>query len=306
MTTFDPTPFLGLSEGQHFERKSLFQGEPGKKVPRDRKAVRDQIAEYVAGFANAEGGVAIFGIEDDGSVTGHGYPVEVVDEMLRVPSARLLPPLPDGFRVVHEGREVLVFDVPNSDVPVMVVGNGYPQRIGDQTVKAQEPQIRALKAYGLTESWESRPSALDVDSLDRDLLSRAKAGAGYPELDDTEYLLKRKLADRKGAGIVLRRAAELVFSAEPEHPNASIRLFRVLGTERNVGVHYNVEERPRFEGALPIVLNGAFEVIASLLRKPARLRGPLSRAARVSGVCLARGDSQCCRASRLWCPGQHD
>ncbi len=33
-SSFDITPFVGLSEGQHFERKSLFQGEPAKKSPR--------------------------------------------------------------------------------------------------------------------------------------------------------------------------------------------------------------------------------------------------------------------------------
>lgn len=70
-STVHITPFIGITEGQHFERKSLFEGEPGSKAPRDRKKVREHIAECVAAFANAEGGVAIFGIEDDGTVTGH-------------------------------------------------------------------------------------------------------------------------------------------------------------------------------------------------------------------------------------------
>ena len=34
-----------------------------------------------------------------------------------------------------------------------------------------------------------------------------------------------------------------------------------------------VQERPRIEGALPVVLDGAFTEIAGLLRKPSRLRG---------------------------------
>ncbi len=59
---FDPTPFLGLDEGQHFDRKSLLEGPEGQKRARDRRAVRDQVAEYVAAFANAEGGVLMLGI----------------------------------------------------------------------------------------------------------------------------------------------------------------------------------------------------------------------------------------------------
>ena len=36
-------------------RKSLFRGPDDQKRPRDRRGVRDQVAEVVAAFANAEG-----------------------------------------------------------------------------------------------------------------------------------------------------------------------------------------------------------------------------------------------------------
>lgn len=58
---FDVAPFLSQEEGQHFDRKSLVYGPPGEKQPRGRREVRDQVARYVAGFANAEGGVLMVG-----------------------------------------------------------------------------------------------------------------------------------------------------------------------------------------------------------------------------------------------------
>ncbi len=82
---FDASPFLSQDEGQHFDRKSLFQGPPGKKQSRDRKEVRDQVARYVAGFANAEGGVLILGIEDDHTVTGHRLPPKALESLWRFP-----------------------------------------------------------------------------------------------------------------------------------------------------------------------------------------------------------------------------
>ena len=277
MTTalpFDVTPYLGLSEGQHFDRKSLFEGHPDRKRPRNRRTVRDEIAEYVAGFANAEGGVLILGLENDGTVTGHAYPDDAVVEMLRAPAARLQPGMPEGIRVSHDGKELLVFDVPNADAPVMVTGNGYPLRIGDQTVKAQEPHVRALKLQGLAESWESRSSAQRPESLDPALIARAKRGAGLSAITDEEYLLRRKLADRRGRDLVLRHAADLLFSKDqPDHPNAGVRLFRVIGTERRLGSEHNVEERPRIEGPLPRVLEEVFAAVGGLLRKPSRLLG---------------------------------
>lgn len=58
---FDVSPYLSRDESQHYERKSLFEGEPGSKHSRQAKAVRDQVARCVAGFANAEGGVMVLG-----------------------------------------------------------------------------------------------------------------------------------------------------------------------------------------------------------------------------------------------------
>jgi ATP-dependent DNA helicase RecG len=158
--------------------------------------------------------------------------------------------------------------------PVMVTGNGYPLRVGDTIVKMEEPKIRALKLERLAESWINRPSPMTLADLDLALIARAKAGAGYPDLSDTEYLLKRKHADRKGSGLVLRRAAELLFAREPDHANAGVRIFQVLGTEIRVGALYNVEEKkPRIEGPLPDVIAQTFTIVAPLLRKPSRLRG---------------------------------
>ena len=271
---FDITPFLDQDEGQHFDRKSLFEGMGGAKQLRDRRAVRDQVAEYVAGFANAEGGVLILGIEDDRSITGHRLPANALSSLLATPCARLRPALPRGFVIAVEGHELIVFDVPAADSPVQVIGNGFPLRIGDQTVQVSESHISALKWQGMAESWESRPADSKLDELDDQLLAKARQGAGLSALSDEEYLLRRKLADRRGREIVLRKAAELLFARlGPDHPNAGVRLFRVIGTERRTGPEHNVEERPRMEGNLPAVIEETSNVISSLLRRPSRLVG---------------------------------
>ena len=271
---FDITPFLDQDEGQHFDRKSLYEGADGAKRSRNRRAVRNQVAEYIAAFANAEGGVLILGIEDDRTITGHRLPQDALSNILNTPGTRLQPAQPDGFIMNVEGRELIVFDVPASDVPVQVIGDGFPLRMGDQTVQSSESQINTLKFEGMAESWESRRSSITLDDLDERLLARARQGAGLSALSDEEYLLKRKLADRRGQGIVLRNAAELLFARYgPDHPNAGVRLFRVIGTERYTGPEHNVEERPRCEGNLPAVMSEIRTVISSLLRRPMRLVG---------------------------------
>jgi ATP-dependent DNA helicase RecG len=135
-------------------------------------------------------------------------------------------------------------------------------------------KIQALKFQGLVESYESRPSSLTLADLDRELLARARQGAGLEGLSDEEYLLKRKLADRRGSRLALRQAAELLFAQQgPEHPNTGVRVFRVVGTERRLGAEHNVEERPRIEGNLPAVWQEALSVVGGLMRQPSRLVG---------------------------------
>jgi ATP-dependent DNA helicase RecG len=271
---FDVTPFLTQDEGQHFDRKSLYHGPPDRKRSRNRREVRDQVARFVAGFANAEGGILILGIEDDRAITGHALPADVISNLLAVPQTRLQPAMPLGFQVAVGEHELLVFDVPTADVPVQVTGDGFPLRIGDQTVQASETQIRNLKLQGMVESWEGRPSQRSLEDLDRDLLAKARHAAGLAGLSDEEYLLKRKLADRRGSGIALRQATELLFARlGPDHPNAGVRLFRVVGTERRTGAEHNVEERPRIEGNLPEVWEEAVKVLGGLMRQPSRLVG---------------------------------
>lgn len=184
------------------------------------------------------------------------------------------PPQARGFALDHGGEQVLVFDVTASDVPVKVTGDGFPLRMGDQTIEASESQTLALRFQGLAASFEARPTNLELGGLDPDLLGRKKRGAGHGELSDTDYLLRRKLADRRSSGITLRRAAELVFASQgPDHPNARVRVFRVLGSERRFGVEHNVEELPRIEANLVDVLERTFSVVSGLICRPSRLRG---------------------------------
>jgi predicted HTH transcriptional regulator len=81
----DLARLLALPEGQYFERKSLWHGSPQQRQTRDRREVRNQIAVYVAAFANADGGTLVMGVEDDGTPTGHGYPEQ---SWLRLPELR--------------------------------------------------------------------------------------------------------------------------------------------------------------------------------------------------------------------------
>lgn len=265
---------IAAEEGQYHDRKSLLHGQPGQKTARDPRAVRDEIAAYVAGFANTDGGVLVCGVEDDGAITGHRYPADKIEIMLAVPTVRLVPPQPAGRRVVLDGIELLVFEAEMAAVAVRVEGDGYPYRIGDTTRQWSESSINAIKERGLIESAEARVSTATLAQLDDALIARAIEGAGLSGSSPVDYLVRRRLADRRGTDVVVRQAAELLFAREDhviEHPNAGIRVFRVAGTERLTGAHHNVQEFPRIEGNLPSVLDRARTLLGTLIHRSARL-----------------------------------
>ena len=59
---------LQRGEGQFLEFKSLWDRNGPKRKRLSRRQVRDTIVEYVAAFANADGGTLVLGVDDDGTL----------------------------------------------------------------------------------------------------------------------------------------------------------------------------------------------------------------------------------------------
>ena len=74
-----------LGESQFREFKSAYEGPPDNKVSRERVSVAKDIAEALVGFANADGGELLVGVEDDRSITGHAFSKETVAKLLKAP-----------------------------------------------------------------------------------------------------------------------------------------------------------------------------------------------------------------------------
>ena len=73
------------------EFKSAWDRGSTPRRPLGRRALRDKIADVVAAFANAGGGLVLVGVDDDGTAKGRGYPDHVVDDLFAVPRRRLTP-----------------------------------------------------------------------------------------------------------------------------------------------------------------------------------------------------------------------
>lgn len=263
---------LEQEEGQYLERKSVWDrsGATPRLLP--RKTVRDTIADVVAAFANADGGTLIVGAEDDGTPTGHRYPEEAVSEFFAVAERRLRPPVRVATqRVRFDSSELLIFQVPLHPEAVMVAGNGFPFRIGDQVIREPQETINARKAEYRRVGYErqTRPEA-SLEDLDRELVAQLLARSALGGRLVPEALTAYGLVIPRAGGFAVTNAALLLFGRPPLarwHPRAGARLFRVRGTQRRHGRERNVEQLARIEPPLVSAIPATRATVAAQIRR---------------------------------------
>jgi len=251
---------MARDEGQFLEFKSMWDQEAEPPRTLRRPQVRDTIAEYVAAFANADGGLLVLGVEDDGRPTGHGYPEEAVLDFIAVPERRLRPPVRcrvDRIRIA--GCELLLFDVPNAPEAVMIEANGFPYRVGDQVVREPQETINRRKEAYRRVGYEQRiRREATIDDLDLELARRFLQTTPLGARPIEEVLHRYGLLQPRAGGWGVTNVALLLFAKPPLvrwHPRAGVRLFRVAGTDRQHGARRNVTQIARIDapiaGAIP-------------------------------------------------------
>ena len=269
---------LARGEGQFVEFKSAWDlgPTPPKRLP--RRALRDKIADVVAGFANADGGLLLVGVDDDGAPTGHGYSERDVAAFFEVPRRRLSPAT-DCRTVTFglDGHEILAFQVPIAPEAVMIGGNGFPYRIGTRIVREPQQVINERKQAYRRVGYEQRfrPDAT-VDHLDLDLAESF--------LRDTP-VGGRPVWSRSGTTAWWIGKAGTCASPTPDSCSspaaprcagirrAGLRVFRVAGTRIEYGRRRNVTQVGRADPPLALAMVEVLESARSQVRVSERLRG---------------------------------
>ena len=267
---------LQRDEGQFLEFKSLWDRVGSTRKLPGRRKVRDTIAEYVAAFANADGGTLVLGVDDDGTPSGHGYPEEAVADFLAVPERRLRPPVRVTMqRAVLDGQALLVLEVGITPEAVMVEGNGFPYRVGDAVIREPQEVINERKQAYRRIGYEQRirPEASLAD-LDLNLAKTFLGRTVHTSRPVEEVLEQYGLTIPRAGSSVVNNAALLLFGKVPLgrwHPRAGVRFFRVAGTERRHGPQRNVTQLPRLELPLAAAIPEVHRFAATQIRRSEKL-----------------------------------
>ncbi len=260
-------------ESHYREFKSAFQGEEGKKVPRQLKELCRDIAKTLTAFGNADGGELFVGIEDNGEISGLSYNKKQIDYLVFKSYKEYIhkdTPLTLRKAVVvdFEEKKTAYFSVAKGRKYIYQTSEGKCfQRIDTDSMPTSFRSIHFEQLEANSIAYDNRFFELaKISDLEHNLVKNvANSILDIPKIEKLlQYL---ELAEFNGENLVLRNAALLLFAKKIRrwHPHCEIRVFKVKGTIEGTGKNFNVEELAGIEGNIFTLLEEGWGKIKSYL-----------------------------------------
>ena len=222
-------------ENQYFERKGL-----GGK---DTKA--SKIAEELIGMLNADGGILVFGVSDQGEIQDLNSIADKLDEYRKLIFDFIQPPCHIQLEEISiNGKLIFLFHV-EPDFERIYSRNNNDKvflRVADSNRELDREQVNKLEYDKNIRRFEDETVAdFDLSDLDHDLLADYQSKLNFKG-DVLDLLYKRNLVSKGQKGYQFKKSAVLLFAKDPERyiPSASVRYIRYEGTAAKVGVEHNV------------------------------------------------------------------
>jgi ATP-dependent DNA helicase RecG len=245
----------------------------GQLLDRKRATIQPKhVAEQLSAFANAEGGILVIGIEDNGELTGfkqpkaksiEGYLEAPFDFLNRLPEYRTERLTVQNVK--GEEDEILLFHVePSYNSIISLKDETVYLRINDKSKRLTYPQITQLEYdRGSRKFEEELVEHSSIEDVDEDLVEEFRQLLNTNV--STEKLLKARgfFRDEK-----LTITGMLLFShnISAYMPSARIRFMRYEGMKEESGVRLNVVKDVTFDQALPTAIRKAADFIRTQLR----------------------------------------
>lgn len=221
---------------------------------------------------NADGGVLVFGVADDGAIEDlNQYDSEKLSSY-----RNLIHDFIEPFgnieleEVTIESNLVFLFHVEScvERIYKRKDNENIFLRIDDKNKQLDRDAVRNLEYDKQIRKFEDQlVHDFDFNDLDTKILSRYKEKLNYTG-SPLDLLVKRHLAIKKEGMYIIKNAGILLFSKEPEKyiTSASLRYVRYEGTEAEVGTAHNVVKDVRFEDNIPWIIGKIKEFLKVTLK----------------------------------------
>ena len=237
-------------ENQFFDRKSA------------KKDVKE-LANHIAGFANASGGTLVIGISDDGKLEGFEECPEKYNKFLKITSGDYLKTMPkfenETINIINykgnKDKILLIHISPSINTLIRNVKDEVYLRQGDSTNKLSSEQVKIIELdrheISFEEQLNTRSSINDID-LDMVEIYKNAINANEQELLDIlrarRFLIKEDVTKKE----CLTNAGTLLFAKDPSlfFPTARVRVIKFEGKEMQTGADLNIIKDKTF--AMPL------------------------------------------------------
>ena len=243
----------------------------------DRKSARKkpgELLKHLIGFANADGGLLVIGVEDDGSISGFkSQGARSVNEFRQIDRNQAFYPLAKEFReieVINKNGEndiIVVISIEPSINRVIVSPDDVAYlREGDETVALSFERRRMLEYDRGQRFFEDETvEGATLDDIDTELVEMYKSHLNIETNLTIAEILKARYLYRDGK---ITKAGILLFGKNPSRflPQARLRVFKFSGSEMDVGQNFNVVKNAEFDKALPRVIMESRDFVKMQLR----------------------------------------
>lgn len=241
-------------EGQYFDRKSA-------------RIKPYALAQNLSAFANANGGILVIGIEDNGEITGLKCDkASDINELIDTPLSLCEGPINYETEIIKvDDKEILLFHInPSNNKVIKTSKKEVFLRIGDKSKKLNHEQISQLEYDKGERSFEdiliedSSFKDIDIDVLNtyKNILNTSSS---------FENILESRGFMRKGH---LTVAGILLFSKYPTKffPGARLRLIKYDGIKMETGRRLNIIKEITFDSAIPKIIQDVRSAINLQIR----------------------------------------
>ena len=237
-------------ENQFFDRKSA------------KKDIKE-LANHIAGFANASGGTLVIGISDDGKLEGFEECPEKYNKFLKITSGDYLKTMPkfenETINIINykgnKDKILLIHISPSINTLIRNVKDEVYLRQGDSTNKLSSEQVKIIELdrheISFEEQLNTRSSVNDID-LDMVEIYKNPINADEQDLIDIlrarRFLIKDDITKKE----CLTNAGTLLFAKNPSlfFPTARVRVIKFEGKEMQTGADLNIVKDKTF--AMPL------------------------------------------------------
>ena len=237
-------------ENQFFDRKSA------------KKDIKE-LANHIAGFANASGGTLVIGISDDGKLEGFEECPEKYNKFLKITSGNYLKTMPkfenETINIINykgnKDKILLIHISPSINTLIRNVKDEVYLRQGDSTNKLSSEQVKIIELDRHEISFEEQLNTRSsVNDIDLDMVEIYKNAINADEQDLIDILRARRflIKDDITKKECLTNAGTLLFAKDPSlfFPTARVRVIKFEGKEMQTGADLNIVKDKTF--AMPL------------------------------------------------------